>query len=84
MSLCTVVAVFSYLAVHSESLLVHADGLPLTREQFVIKVKRALQAAQIDFTLYSGHSFRIGAASAEAAAAGVPGLFYQDVGQVGK
>ena len=66
MSLCPVVAVLSYLAVRSGSdgpLLIHADGLPLTRDQFVTKVKRALQAAQIDSALYSGHSFHIGAAS---------------------
>ena len=83
MSLCPVVAVLSYLAVRSGSdgpLLIHADGLPLTRDQFVTKVKRALQAAQIDSTLYSGHSFRIGAASA-AAAAGVPAYFIKMLGR---
>ena len=87
MLLCPVVAVLSYPAVHSESnglLLVHANGLPwLTRDQFVTKVKRALQAAQIDSTLYSKHSFRIGASvnSSSSSRRGA-GLFYQDGGKL--
>ena len=82
-TVCPVVAVLSYLAVRRGSdgpLFIHANGLPLTRDQFVSEVKKALQKAQIDSSLYSGHSFRIGAASA-AAAAGVPAYFIKMLGR---
>ena len=82
-TVCPVVAVLSYLAVRRASdgpLFIHANGLPLTRDQFVSEVKKALQKAQIDSSLYSGHSFRIGAASA-AAAAGVPAYFIKMLGR---
>ena len=68
-TVCPVVAVLSYLAVRRGSdgpLFIHANGLPLTREQFVSEVKKAFQKAQIDSLLYSGHSFQIGAVSAAA------------------
>ena len=41
------------------------DATPLSRDQFVQKVKAALNAAS---KCYSGHSFRIGAATTAAAA----------------
>ena len=73
----------NYLAVRPGEqgpLLVHADGSPLTRDQFVRKIKKALRIAKIDPAAYSGHSFRIGAASA-AAAAGVPAYFIKMLGR---
>ena len=82
-TLCPVVAVLSYLAVHrgpDGPLLIHANGLPLTRDQFVSEVKKALQTAQIDSSLYSGHSFRIGVAST-AAAVGVLAYFIKMLGR---
>ena len=82
-TLCPVLAMLSYLAVRPKlegPLLVHLDGSPLTRDQFVRLVKRALTAASIDASAYSGHSFRIGAASA-AAAAGVPAYLIKALGR---
>ena len=82
-TVCPVAAILDYLAIRPKGegpLLVHADGSPLTRDQFVRAVKRALQAANIDSSLYSGHSFRIGAATA-AAAAGVPAYFIKMLGR---
>ena len=43
-----------------------ADGKPLTRERFVVKVREALVEAGINSAPYSGHSFRIGAATTAA------------------
>ena len=84
MSLCQVVAVLSYMVIRSESdgpLLVHADGLPLTRDQFVTKVKRALQACSSDrLNLMAQLSYQGSISSSSRDA----GLFYQDVVQVGK
>ena len=82
-ALCPVSAILNYLAVRPGEqgpLLVHADGSPLTRDQFVQKIKKALRIAKIDPTSYSGHSFRIGAATA-AAAAGVPAYFIKMLGR---
>ena len=52
-------------------MLVLQDGRPLTKSLFVGRVRKALTLAGIDQGNYAGHSFRIGAATA-AAAAGVP------------
>ena len=73
-SLCPVSAVLHYLAIRCSGegpLLVHHNGSPLTRGQFVRSVRSSLSAAQIPHQGYSGHSFCISAATA-AAAAGVP------------
>ena len=43
-----------------------ADGRPLTRERFVDNISVALVAAGINPAPYSGHSFRIGAATTAA------------------
>ena len=74
--ICPVLGLLSYIAIHqagtsSAPLLIHADGSPLTRDQFVRMVKKTLRIDQVG---YSGHSFWIGAAST-AAAAGVPAYF---------
>ena len=45
-----------------------ANGAYLTRDLFVREVRKALIAAGIDQSKYSGHSFRIGAATTAAAA----------------
>ena len=66
-------AILNYLAVHPAGegpLLIFQDETPLSRERFVKEVKLALQVAHINHRGYSGHSFRIGAATS-AAAAGV-------------
>ena len=81
---CPVLALLHYMAVRpktgdSAPLLIHADGSPLSREQFVSMVKKTLQAVNLNDSLYSGNSFRIGAAS-QAAAAGVPAYFIKMLG----
>ena len=82
-NLCPMAAILHYLAIcpaGEGALLVHADRTPLTREQFVRMVRRLLRTANVDVSAYSGHSFRIGAATA-AAAAGVPTHFIKMLGR---
>ena len=72
--ICPVAAILNYIAIRGPSegqLLIHQDGTPLTRDCFICKVKKALGAAGIDQSKYAGHSLRIGAATA-VAAAGIP------------
>lgn len=84
-SICPVAGLLQYMAVRPDSeksapLLIHGNGTPLTRDQFCQMVKKTLHLANIDQSAYSGHSFRIGAASA-AAAAGVPAYFIKMLGR---
>ena len=82
-SLCPVSALLNFMAVRPQGegpLFVHEDGSPLTRSHFVQLTKHALRLANMDATGYSGHSFRIGAATA-AAAAGVPAHFIKMLGR---
>lgn len=68
--LCPIAAVLPYLAIRGTTagpLFRFANGTPLTRDAFVKEVRRALTAAGIDADVYSGHSFRIGAATVAAA-----------------
>ena len=72
--LCPVLAVLNYMAVRPPGegpLLIWNDGSPLSRDQFLGSIKSILVEANIDPTAYSGHSFRIGAATS-AAASGIP------------
>ena len=69
--LCPVAAISAYLVVrgHTPGPFFHFNsGSPLSRELFVKHVRRALNAQGVDASSYSGHSFRIGAATAAAAA----------------
>ena len=74
-AICPVAALLSFIAVRpphlSGPLLRFPNGSTLTRAILVTQVKRALTASGIDSSRYSGHSFRIGAATT-AAAAGIP------------
>ena len=70
--LCPVTALLSYLSIRPHTsddtpLFVSQDDVPLTKEAFVKKVKAALSRAGINQQAYSGHSFRIGAATTAAA-----------------
>ena len=56
------------------------DGRNLTRARFVEAVRKALLAAGINADRYSGHSFRIGAATT-AAAKGVPDSLIKTLGR---
>ena len=67
--LCPVAALLAYMAVrpHLTGLL-FIDGSFLTRDRLVAAVREALQEAGIDSAQYTGHSFRIGAATTAAQA----------------
>lgn len=69
-SLCPVVAMLKYLSMRgmdSGPLFSLQGGSPLTRQGLVEKVRELLRSAGVDPTHYSGHSFRIGAATTAAA-----------------
>ena len=67
--LCPVTALLGYLLARGAGpgpLFSFEDGKPLTRIRLVEKVRRALQVAGVLSKPYSGHSFRIGAATTAA------------------
>lgn len=75
--LCPVGAVCAYLAARGSAYLAargstpgpffkFSSGLPLSRELLVSKMRAALAPSGVDTSAYSGHSFRIGAASTAA------------------
>ena len=69
--LCPVAALLAYVAIRGKSpgpLFCMANGAYLTRDLFVSEVRKALVAAGVDQSKYSGHSFRIGAATTAASA----------------
>ena len=73
-SVCPVAALVDYLAIrpnHAGSLFTWHDGSPLCRYNFVARLRRVLATFIPDANDYSGHSFRIGAATT-AALASVP------------
>lgn len=65
--------------VHPAPLFCFRDGSFLTRERFVREVRRLLTLAGIDPAPYSGHSFRIGAATT-VAQAGLDAALIQTLG----
>ena len=67
--ICPVRALLNYLIVRGKTegpLFTFADGSYLTRQRLVDAVRQALEKAGLDPKKYSGHSFRIGAATAAA------------------
>ena len=81
--LCPVAAMLAYLAVRGFDhgpLFQSEDGQPLTRPKLVSLLRATLTAAGIDPTHYSGHSFRIGAATT-AAANGISDSTVQTLGR---
>ena len=67
--LCPVSALLAYMVKRGNRpgpLFMFQDGRPLTRPRFVSEVRKALLSAGIDPKPYSGHSFRIGAATTAA------------------
>ena len=81
--ICPVVAVLAYLAIRPTvpgPLFVHMDGSALTRTDLVRAVQTALTDGGMDLSGYTGHSFRIGAASS-AARAGLPDSLIQTLGR---
>ncbi len=64
---CPVAAVLNYLSLRPSSsgpLFLFENGSPLTRAALVTHLRTALALAGVDSSHYSGHSFRIGAATA--------------------
>ena len=69
--LCPVAALLASVAVRPHfrgPLFMFQEGTYLTRDRLVLAVRQALQQAGSDPSRYSGHSFRIGAATAAAQA----------------
>ena len=82
-NLCPVTALLTYLSHHGNSLgpLFRWDNQkPLSKSKFVDHVRQALLAANISAHLYTGHSFRIGAARTTASA-GIEDSTIQNLGR---
>lgn len=80
---CPVAAMLNYLAARnstSRPLFIFENGTPLTRASLVAHTREALARMGVDSSRYSGHSFRIGAATA-AAEAGYSDSFIQALGR---
>ena len=81
--ICPVEAVMAYVARRGSSpgaFFRQEHGAPLTKAKFVDSIRRALTRAGINQGGYSGHSFRIGAATT-AAQAGLPDSVIQTLGR---
>ncbi len=74
-SVCPVSAILSFMAARPHHLtgplFRYPDDTTLTRSHFIQGVKRALSSSGVDPSRYSGHSFRVGAATT-AAQVGIP------------
>ena len=81
--LCPVTAVLTYIAQRGDcpgAFFVSEGGRPLTKVRFIARVQAALQSAGVQFSDYTGHSFRIGAATA-AVQAGIQDSTIQMLGR---
>ena len=81
--LCPVSAMLAFVALRGNSpgpFFRFRNGNPLTKARFVARVREALEQAGIPAQSYSGHSFRIGAATA-AAQAGIQDSTIQALGR---
>ncbi len=81
--LCPVAAVAAYLARRPPvggPLFLTAAGTPLTKPKLIALIRDTLQRAGIQAAAYSGHSFRIGAATT-AAARGIPETLIKTLGR---
>ena len=81
--LCPVTAILTYIARRGNrpgAFFLSEEGRPLTKARFVAKVQAALQSAGTQFSNYTGHSFRIGVATA-AAQAGIQDSTIQMLGR---
>ena len=82
-SLCPVTALLSYLALRPAipgPLFIFPNGSPLSRSHVVSSVRQALLSQGMDTSQYSGHSFRIGTATA-AAKAGLGNAIIKQLGR---
>ena len=81
--LCPISAMLGYLARRPPDpgfLFLFRDGTPLSRARLCHELRLALMTAGVDTTGYSGHSFRIGAATT-AAQVGLTDSFIQTLGR---
>ena len=81
--LCPVGAVAAYLAVRCREpgpFFKFAKGAPLSRTVLVSRMKTALGSSGVEASKYSGHSFRIGAATT-AASAGIEDSLIKTLGR---
>ena len=83
-NLCPVAAMLAYLALRgqTEGPLFMVDSKPLSREFLVQWLRETLTKAGIDSSHFSGHSFRIGAAST-ASTKGISEATIQTLGRYG-
>ena len=82
-AVCPVAAILGYIArrgLHHGPFFLFRDGSPLSRQKLMGHVKQALTQHGIDSTGFTGHSFRIGAATS-AALAGLEDSFIQSLGR---
>ena len=80
---CPVTAILAYLSLRSSAagpLFIHENGTPLLRSELVSAVRSALSSTGLDVSRFTGHSFRIGAATS-AALAGFPDSLIQTLGR---
>ena len=69
-ALCPVAAILRYMVTRGSRpgpFFLFKDGHPLTRDRLVTEMRKAMSLAGVDSKHYSGHSFRIGAATTAAA-----------------
>ena len=66
--LCPITSMLGYLAHRPGPLFLFKDGSPLSRSRLISSLRTALRAIGVDDSGYSGHSFRIGAATTAAMA----------------
>lgn len=81
--ICPVKALLAYIAARGcqpGPLFRHKNGSPLTRQQFVERLRSTLGKAGVEYSRFSGHSFRIGAATT-AAARGIADSTIQTLGR---
>ena len=67
--LCPVTSVLAYFTIRQETpdpLFIFRDGTPLSCTHFVAAVRQVLQVAGVDTSFYTGHSFKIRAATTAA------------------
>ena len=81
--LCPVSALLAYLALRPRTpgpLFLLQSGQPLSKESLLAPIRQALSSCGLEVSLFNGHSFRIGAATA-AANAGLPDSTIQLLGR---
>ena len=78
--ICPISAMLSYRPPEPGFLFLFRDGTPLSRARLCHELRLALMTAGVDTTGYSGHSFRIGAATT-AAQVGLTDSFIQTLGR---